>query len=54
MEEAYITMPKGFRASGVSAGMKCSDPANINKDDPKSSYLDVALIVSDTPVHASG
>ncbi len=54
MEEAYITMPKGFRASGVSAGMKCSDPANINKDDPKSSYLDVALIVSDTPANVAG
>ena len=34
MEEAYITMPKGFKAAGVSAGMKCTDPANINKDDP--------------------
>ena len=54
MEEAYITLPKGFKASGVSAGMKCEDPANINKDDPKSSYLDVALIVSDVPANVAG
>ena len=54
MEEAYITMPKGFKAAGVSAGMKCTDPANINKDDPKSSYLDMALIVSDLPANAAG
>ena len=54
MEEAYITLPKGFKASGVSAGMKCSDPANINNDDPKSSYLDVALIESDMPANVAG
>ena len=54
MEDAYITLPKGFKASGVSAGMKCSDPANINIDDPKSSYLDVALIESDTPANVAG
>ena len=54
MEEAYITLPKGFKASGVSAGMKCSDPANINVDDPKSSYLDMALIVSDVPANVAG
>ncbi len=54
MEEAYITMPKGFKAAGVCAGMKCTDPANINKDDPKSSYLDMALIVSDLPANAAG
>lgn len=54
MEGAYITLPKGFRASGVSAGMKCSDPANINMDDPKSSYLDVALITSDIPANVAG
>ena len=54
MEEAYITLPKGFKANGVSAGMKCSDPANINKDDPKSSYLDVNLIVSDLPCDVAG
>ena len=54
MEEAYITMPKGFKAAGVSAGMKCTDPANIKKDDPKSSYLDMALIVSDLPANAAG
>lgn len=54
MEEAYITMPKGFKAAGVSAGMKCTDPANINKDDPKYSYLDMALIVSDIPANAAG
>ena len=40
---SYITMPKGFKANGVSAGMKCSDPANINENDPKSSYLDVGM-----------
>lgn len=54
MEDAYITLPKGFKASGVSAGMKCSDPANINMDDPKSSYLDMALIVSDYPADVAG
>ena len=54
MDKAYITLPKGFRANGVSAGMKCSDPANINKDDPKSSYLDVNLIVSDFPADVAG
>ncbi|SCW40269.1 glutamate N-acetyltransferase [Ruminococcaceae bacterium YRB3002] len=54
MEEAYITLPKGFKANGVSAGMKCSDPANINKDDPRSSYLDVALIASDSPASVAG
>ena len=54
MEDAYITLPKGYRANGVSAGMKCSDPANINNDLPRSSYLDVALIVSDKPANAAG
>ena len=54
MEQAYITLPKGFKANGVSAGMKCSDPANINADDPKSSYLDVALITSDYPADVAG
>ncbi|MBP5261797.1 MAG: bifunctional glutamate N-acetyltransferase/amino-acid acetyltransferase ArgJ [Clostridiales bacterium] len=54
MENAYITLPKGFKANGVSAGMKCEDPANINKDDPKSSYLDVALITTDTPASVAG
>ena len=54
MEEAYITLPKGFKANGVSAGMKCSDPANINNDDPRSSYLDVSLILSDLPCNVAG
>ena len=54
MEDAYITLPKGYRANGVSAGMKCSDPANINNDLPRSSYLDVALIVSDKPANVAG
>ena len=27
-------MPKGFKANGVSAGMKCADPANINETIP--------------------
>lgn len=54
MEEAYITLPKGYKANGVSAGMKCSDPANINKDDPRSSFLDVALITSDSPADVAG
>lgn len=54
MDNAYITLPKGFKASGVSAGMKCSDPANIKKDDPKSSYLDIALITSDIPSNVAG
>ena len=52
--ESFITMPKGFKANGVSAGMKCGDPANINKDAPKSSYLDVALVVSDVPASIAG
>lgn len=54
MEDAYITLPKGYKANGVSAGMKCSDPANINNDLPRSSYLDVALIVSDKPANVAG
>ena len=54
MEEAYITLPKGYKANGVSCGMKCSDPANINNDDPRSSYLDLNLIVSDCPANVAG
>ena len=51
---SYITMPKGFKANGVSAGMKCADPANINENDPKSSYLDVGMVYSDTPCNVAG
>ena len=51
---SYITMPRGFKANGVSAGMKCADPANINNDDPKSSYLDVGMVVSDTLCNVAG
>ena len=57
MEElslSYITMPKGFKANGVSAGMKCADPANINENDPKSSYLDVGMVCSDTLCNVAG
>ena len=35
LTKSYITMPAGFKANGVSAGMKCSDPANINESTPK-------------------
>ena len=54
LTKAYITMPKGFKANGVSAGMKCADPANINENDPKSSYLDVGMICSDTLCNVAG
>ncbi len=47
-------MPKGFKANGVSAGMKCADPANINENAPKSSYLDVGMVYSDTPCNVAG
>ena len=47
-------MPKGFKANGVSAGMKCADPANINENDPKSSYLDVGMVYSDTLCNVAG
>ena len=52
--KSYITMPKGFKANGVSAGMKCQDPANINENDPKSSYLDVGMVYSDLPCNVAG
>jgi len=51
---SYITMPKGFKANGVSAGMKCADPANINENAPKSSYLDIGMVYSDTPCNVAG
>ena len=54
LTKSYITMPKGFKANGVSAGMKCADPANINENDPKSSYLDVGMICSDTLCNVAG
>lgn len=54
LTNAYITMPSGFKANGVCAGMKCSDPANINEDSPKSAYLDVGMILSDTPCNVAG
>ncbi len=54
LTKSYITMPKGFKANGVSAGMKCSDPANINENDPKSSYLDVGMVYSDTICNVAG
>ena len=54
LTKAYITMPKGFKANGVSAGMKCADPANINENDPKSSYLDIGMILSDTACSVAG
>ena len=54
LTKSYITMPKGFKANGVSAGMKCADPANINENDPKSSYLDVGMVYSDTLCNVAG
>ena len=54
IEEAYIAAPLGFKANGVSAGMKCSDPANINSDTPANNYLDVALVASDIPCNVAG
>ena len=51
---SYITMPAGFKANGVSAGMKCADPANINENDPKSSYLDIGMVCSDTLCDVAG
>lgn len=53
-DEAYIAAPAGFKANGASAGMKCSDPANINADTPANNYLDVALVVSDSPCEVAG
>lgn len=52
--KSYITMPKGFKANGVSAGMKCQDPANINENAPKSTYLDVGMVYSDLPCNVAG
>ena len=54
LTKSYITMPKGFKANGVPAGMKCADPANINENDPKSSYLDVGMVYSDTLCNVAG
>lgn len=42
IEEAYITLPKGFKASGIAAGLKGNDK------------LDVGLVVSDTPANVAG
>ncbi|MCR4689383.1 MAG: bifunctional glutamate N-acetyltransferase/amino-acid acetyltransferase ArgJ [Saccharofermentans sp.] len=53
-DESYITLPKGFKANGVSAGMKCADRANINPDTPKYKYLDVGMVLSDTPCNVAG
>ena len=54
MEDAYISIPSGFKANGVNAGMKFPDRGNINPDLPKSMYLDVALIASDVPCNVAG
>ncbi|MCR4557271.1 MAG: bifunctional glutamate N-acetyltransferase/amino-acid acetyltransferase ArgJ [Saccharofermentans sp.] len=54
LTQSYITMPKGFKANGVSAGMKCADLANINENDPKFSYLDVGMVYSDTLCNVAG
>ena len=51
---SYITMPKGFKANGVSAGMKCSDPANINESTPKYAILDMGMVYSDTLCNVAG
>ena len=51
---SYITMPKGFKANGVSAGMKCSDPANINESVPKYAVLDMGMVYSDTLCNVAG
>ena len=53
IEEAYITLPKGFKANGVVAGLK-SNAANVNPDVEKSLVLDVALVESDTPAAVAG
>ena len=53
IEEAYITLPKGFKANGVVAGLK-SNAANVNPDVEKSLVLDVALVESDTPATVAG
>ena len=46
LTKSYITMPAGFKANGVSAGMKCSDPANINESTPKYAVLDMGMVYS--------
>jgi glutamate N-acetyltransferase/amino-acid N-acetyltransferase len=43
-----VTTPKGFRAAGISAGIKRA-PANTGQTGP----LDLALLVSDTPATAA-
>ena len=53
IKEAYITLPKGFKANGVAAGLK-SDAANVNPDVDKSLVLDVALVESDVPAVVAG
>lgn len=53
INEAYITMPKGFKANGVNCGMK-TNPANFNPDLPKNKYLDMGLILSDVPANVAG
>ena len=47
-------MPAGFKANGVAAGMKCADPANINENDPKSSYLDIGMVYSERLCNVAG
>lgn len=53
IEEAYIALPKGFKANGVAAGLK-SNAANINLDVEKSLVLDVCLVESDVPANVAG
>ena len=53
IEEAYIALPKGFKANGVAAGLK-SNAANIDPDVEKSLVLDVALVASDVPANVAG
>ena len=53
IEEAYIALPKGFKANGVAAGLK-SNATNINPDVEKSLVLDVCLVESDVPANVAG
>ncbi|MCR4766577.1 MAG: bifunctional glutamate N-acetyltransferase/amino-acid acetyltransferase ArgJ [Saccharofermentans sp.] len=54
LTRSYITMPAGFKANGVAAGMKCADPANINENAPKSSYLDIGMVYSERLCNVAG
>ena len=46
--EGGVTAPRGFRAAGVSCGLKRRNPAHAEAP------LDLALIVVDAPASAAG